>query len=102
MNLSIVMPCYNEAASLPELYRRLCAVLERIPGQVEFIFVNDGSRDATPQILADLVRRDRRAVAINLSRNFGHQAALTAGIDHARGDAVVVLDADLQHPTVRG
>lgn len=98
MLLSIVTPCYNEAANLAELHRRLDALAARIDEQVEFIFVDDGSRDATLDILKDIASRDPRARVVSLSRNFGHQAALSAGIDHAAGDAVVVLDADLQHP----
>lgn len=98
MRLSIVTPCFNESANIEELYRRLSAVADRLPGEVELVFVNDGSKDATLEKLTALAQRDGRAVVLNLSRNFGHQAALTAGIEHASGDAVVVLDADLQHP----
>lgn len=98
MHLSIVIPCYNEAANVAELHRRLAAVAGQIEGEIEFIFVNDGSGDDTFERLKDLVRSDPRVRVVSLSRNFGHQAALTAGIDHAGGEAVVVLDADLQHP----
>lgn len=98
MSLSIVTPCYNEAANVLELHRRLASVADRLDLPVEFIFVNDGSRDATFDLLRQIVEKDPRARAVSLSRNFGHQAALSAGIDAAGGDAVVVLDADLQHP----
>jgi polyisoprenyl-phosphate glycosyltransferase len=98
MRLSIVTPCYNEAANIPELYRRLTCVAERIAGEVEFVFVDDGSRDDTLSLLRQLALADPRVRVVGLSRNFGHQAALSAGVDHARGDAVVTMDADLQHP----
>lgn len=96
--LSVVIPCYNEAENVAELYRQLCDVVKCVDGDAEFLFVDDGSRDATLARLRELASRDHRVRAISLSRNFGHQAALSAGIDHARGDAVVVMDADLQHP----
>lgn len=96
--LSIVIPCYNEADNVAELHRQLCEVVKCVNGDAEFLFVDDGSRDATLARLRELSSRDPRVRAVSLSRNFGHQAALSAGIDHARGDAVVVMDADLQHP----
>src|SRR6476659_4416443 len=96
--LSIVVPCYNEEAVLPELYRRLDGVLQDVGDMdSELVFVDDGSHDATPQMLANLHQTDPRVRMIRFSRNFGHQIAVTAGLEHARGDAVVVLDADLQH-----
>jgi polyisoprenyl-phosphate glycosyltransferase len=98
MRLSIVTPCYNEAGNIHELFRRLDAVADSIAGEVEFVFVDDGSRDQTLEQLRELALLDPRARVVSLSRNFGHQAALSAGIDHASGDAVVVMDADLQHP----
>lgn len=98
MRLSIVVPCYNEAGSIDELHKQLELVAARIDGEVEFVFVDDGSRDATCEMLKKLAARDPRVRVISLSRNFGHQAALSAGMDHAVGDAVVVMDADLQHP----
>ena len=94
--LSVVIPVYNEAATLPELYRRLGEVLVEEPH--ELVFVDDGSTDDSRAVLLDLHRRDPRVVVLALSRNFGHQIAITAGVDHARGDAVVVMDADLQDP----
>jgi len=96
--LSIVIPCYNEAENIPELYRQLSDTAERIEGDVEFVFVDDGSRDATLDVLKALAHEDPRVRVLSLSRNFGHQAALSAGIDTAVGQAVVVMDADLQHP----
>ena len=96
--LSIVIPCHNEAANVAELHRRLSETAERIAGEVEFVFVDDGSCDDTLDRLKGLIGKDRRVRVLSLSRNFGHQAALSAGIDHAVGQAVVVMDADLQHP----
>src|SRR5512133_770400 len=98
MRLSIVTPCFNEAENIGELHRRLDALSAQLPCEVEFVFVDDGSRDATLERLRALAAGDTRARVVGLSRNFGHQAALSAGIDHATGDAVVVMDADLQHP----
>lgn len=98
MLLSIVTPCYNEAENVAELHRRLEAVAAQVDGEVEFVFVDDGSRDATLEQLRTIAATDNRARVVALSRNFGHQAALSAGIDHAAGNAVVVMDADLQHP----
>lgn len=95
--LSVAIPLYNEEAVLPELLRRTRAVLEGIAGGPhEIVFVDDGSTDHTLQILEAESARDPRIVVVALSRNFGHQAALTAALDHCSGDAVVVMDADLQ------
>jgi glycosyltransferase involved in cell wall biosynthesis len=94
--LSVVAPVFDEEALVEAFHARVCAVLEAIP--FELVLVDDGSRDGTPQLLAELAARDSRVRVIQLSRNFGHQTALTAGLDHARGDAVVMLDADLQDP----
>jgi dolichol-phosphate mannosyltransferase len=98
MLLSIVVPCYNESGNIAELHRQLDGVAARLDLDAEFVFVDDGSRDNTCELLKALAGRDPRARVVSLSRNFGHQAALTAGIQHAAGDAVVVMDADLQHP----
>src|SRR2546423_6857923 len=95
---SFEIPVYDEEESLPELERRLTAVLEQLDGEAEVIFVDDGSRDATPRLLRDLHERDERFKAIRFARNFGHQIAITAGLDHASGDAVIVMDGDLQDP----
>jgi dolichol-phosphate mannosyltransferase len=96
--LSIVVPLHDEADSISELVRRLDAALSTLAYEIEIILVDDGSRDATPTLIAEVVRRDPRFKGIRLSRNFGHQAAITAGLDFASGDAVVVMDGDLQHP----
>jgi glycosyltransferase involved in cell wall biosynthesis len=98
MLISIVVPCYNEEAGLAELHRRLAAVAATIGADHEIILVDDGSRDRTAEAIRRLAESDPHVRGVSLSRNFGHQAALSAGIDHAAGDAVVVMDADLQHP----
>jgi dolichol-phosphate mannosyltransferase len=95
---SIVVPVFNEAETLPELYRRMCAVMGGLDGTCELILVNDGSHDATPQLLRALQTADARVRVLEFSRNFGHQMAITAGLDYAGGSAVVVIDADLQDP----
>lgn len=96
--LSLVVPVFDEAESLPALHGRLAQVLDAIDIDAEIIVVDDGSRDATPLILAEIADADERVVDVRLSRNFGHQAAVSAGLDHARGDAVIVIDGDLQDP----
>jgi dolichol-phosphate mannosyltransferase len=96
--ISIVVPAYNEAGCLPKLHDELRRSLDHLPYRFEFLFVDDGSSDTTIAVLDDLRRRDPRVCYVGLSRNFGQQAALSAGLDHARGDAVVMMDADLQHP----
>jgi glycosyltransferase involved in cell wall biosynthesis len=95
---SIVIPVYNEEAVLPELYHRLTLMLEGLDGGAELVFVNDGSSDATLAVLKQFHAGDSRLRIISLSRNFGHQTAVTAGLAHVRGAAVAVLDADLQDP----
>ncbi|MEO0108591.1 MAG: glycosyltransferase family 2 protein [candidate division WOR-3 bacterium] len=94
--ISVVVPVYSERDVLPETYRRTRAVLSRLDLDYEFVFVDDGSRDDSYEILADLARQDPRVRVLRLSRNFGQQIAVTAGLDHAAGDVVVVMDADLQ------
>jgi glycosyltransferase involved in cell wall biosynthesis len=96
--VSVVVPAFNEQDVLPEFHRRLCAVLDQIGIASEVVYVNDGSEDHTFGIMRALRAEDRRVTVVDLSRNFGKEIALTAGIDHARGDAVVVIDADLQDP----
>ena len=96
--ISIVVPAYNEQDVLEEFHARLVAVLEPLDVELDILYVDDGSSDETPRILARLRARDKRVGIIALSRNFGKEAALTAGINHARGEAVVVIDADLQDP----
>jgi glycosyltransferase involved in cell wall biosynthesis len=96
--LSIVVPAYNEQEVLPEFHRRLGAVLDALGGQAEVVYVNDGSTDATLAVLQRLRGSDSRVAIVDLSRNFGKEIAMTAGFDHASGDAVVIIDADLQDP----
>jgi dolichol-phosphate mannosyltransferase len=98
MELSIVVPVYNEEATLPELRRRLVEILPDIGGEAEIILVNDGSRDGTASMIAAICREDRRFRGVHFSRNFGHQAAVAAGLRYAAGRAIVVMDADLQDP----
>lgn len=95
---SFVVPVYNEEENLEELYRRLSAVIDRMDGPAEVLLVDDGSRDRSYAIMLELNARDPRWKALSLSRNFGHQIAITAGVDHSRGRAVVIMDADLQDP----
>ena len=94
--LSVVAPVYNEEALVEQFCARVCAALEGLA--FELVLVDDGSSDRTPTVLDSLSDDDPRLRVVYLSRNFGHQTALTAGLDHARGDAVVMLDADLQDP----
>lgn len=96
--LSVVVPAYNEEEVLPEFHRRLSAVLVTLQGDFEIVYINDGSRDRTLEVMRSLRAEDPHVSIVDLSRNFGKEIALTAGIDHATGDAVVVIDADLQDP----
>jgi glycosyltransferase involved in cell wall biosynthesis len=97
--LSVVVPAHDEQESLEELVRRLTAALDAVPDvNWEAILVDDGSRDASYPLMVTLAGRDPRIKIVQLSRNFGHQVALSAGIELASGDAVVLMDADLQHP----
>ncbi len=96
--LSVVVPLKDEQDVVGALHDRLSATLDGLRETAEIIFIDDGSTDATPMLLAGLARRDARVQVIRLSRNFGHQAAVTAGLDFARGRAVVVMDGDLQDP----
>ena len=95
---SVIIPVYNEAEVVPTLYRRLTRVMEGLGEPYEIIFVNDGSRDDSPTLLRELWDRDKRVRFLSLSRNFGHQIAITAGLDRSSGQAVIVMDADLQDP----
>ena len=95
---SIVIPLHDEQESLRELHRRLVDVFPQLDGEVEVILVDDGSTDFSYPLMLELHGRDPRFKVVHLARNFGHQLAITAGIDLARGDAVVVMDGDLQHP----
>jgi glycosyltransferase involved in cell wall biosynthesis len=96
--LSCVMPAYNEAANLAELVPQVLTTLQALGSQIELILVNDGSRDATGSVIDALSQTHREVVGIHLSRNFGKEAALMAGIDAARGEVVVLMDSDGQHP----
>ncbi len=96
--LSVVTPAFNEAEGLPKLIEELTAVLEPLAEEYEIVVVDDGSSDDTLHVLSELNRADPRVRWIGLSRNFGHQAALVAGLEAARGDVVISMDADLQHP----
>src|SRR3954468_12326101 len=94
--LSIAAPMHDEEGIAAQFHARVVAAAGDVP--FELVIVDDGSRDDTPQILAEIAAGDERVKVVTLSRNFGHQAALTAGLEHVRGDAVVMLDADLQDP----
>ncbi len=95
---SFVVPVYNEEETLAELERRVTGVLDQLDGEAEVILVDDGSFDRSAELLDDLHRRDPRYKIVRFTRNFGHQIAVTAGLDFAAGDATIVLDADLQDP----
>lgn len=96
--LSVVVSVYNEEQALPLFYQTTKPILEALKWDYELIFVNDGSRDESLNILREISSQDEKAKVISFSRNFGHEAAMIAGIDHAKGDAIVCMDADLQHP----
>ena len=94
--ITVVLPVYNEVAVLRELCRQVIGSLATTPCRVELIFVNDGSADGSAELLDQLAHEDSRVRVLHLSRNFGHQAALQAGLSHATGDAVIVMDSDMQ------
>ena len=96
--LSVITPCYNEELVVEETYRRLTEVMSRTGMDYELVFVNDGSRDNTYALLLQLAQKDKAVKVIHFSRNFGHQCAVTAGINHCNGDLAVIIDADLQDP----
>ena len=99
--ISIVVPCYNEQEVFGETYKRLTETFEQLDKNkyhYEIIFVNDGSKDNTLEQIQNVIKQDPRVKGINFSRNFGHQIAITAGLDNCKGDAAVVIDADLQDP----
>jgi glycosyltransferase involved in cell wall biosynthesis len=95
---SVIIPVYNEALVIRETYKRLKTVMEQADGSYELLFVNDGSKDETIEILKELSLKDETVKYLDFSRNFGHQIAITAGMDYALGEAVVIIDADLQDP----
>lgn len=96
--VELVIPVYNEAGVIEEMHARICRVVDALLHDVRFTYVNDGSTDATGESLRALADRDGRVTTIELSRNFGHQAALTAGLDASHGDIVITMDGDGQHP----
>ncbi len=96
--LGVIIPCYNEEKVLPELLKELDKLDQALPSPVYFLFVDDGSTDETLEILTAVCDRDERVACLSLSRNFGHQSAISAGLQHARGDILAVIDADLQDP----
>jgi dolichol-phosphate mannosyltransferase len=98
IDISIIIPVYNEEKSISELYRRLRETVSQITESYEFIFVNDGSKDNSFGELLKLAEQDQHVFYINFSRNFGHQVAVTAGLDVCKGKAVVIIDGDLQDP----
>jgi polyisoprenyl-phosphate glycosyltransferase len=95
---SLIVPIYNEEEIIPELYRRLSAVMNRLDGLVELILINDGSRDRSLQLVRELHQKDQRICYLSFARNFGHQIAVTAGLNFVRGQVIIILDADLQDP----
>lgn len=95
---SLIIPIYNEEETIPELYRRVSDVMDSLDDSVELILINDGSRDSSLNLMRELQEKDARVCYISFARNFGHQAAVTAGLNFARGQVIVVLDADLQDP----
>lgn len=99
MLITIIIPCFNEEAVIRNTYRRVLAALHARPGfELELLFIDDGSSDSTPRILRELSSQDARVHLIQFSRNFGHQPAVSAGIQYCRGDVAVIIDADLQDP----
>ena len=96
--VAVVVPFLNEEENLPLMYERLSAAMAGQPEQLQLILVDDGSTDGSTRWVAELARRDSRVTLLRLSRNFGHQIAITAGMDHADTDAVIIMDADLQDP----
>jgi len=95
---SIVAPCYNEEGNLPELYRRIAEVMDESNEPWELVLINDGSIDRTSELMQELHQTDPRVHYLDFARNFGHQIAVTAGVDYAQGEAVIIIDADLQDP----
>ena len=98
MLLSVIVPVFNEEDVLDAFYKRTSTVFDMIPFETEFLFVNDGSTDTSLELLTSLRKHDPRVAIIDLSRNFGKEVAMTAGLDHSSGDIVVIIDADLQDP----
>jgi len=97
-SVDIIIPLCNEEEALPALHQQLCAVIDHMPYDFKICYVDDGSKDGTQKILQGFIEQDKRVIGLELSRNFGHQAALTAGLDQASGDFVITMDGDGQHP----
>lgn len=95
---SIVIPIYNEQENLPELYNRLKSIIDNLEGETELVLIDDGSKDNSLQMLEELNQKDSRVHYLSFARNFGHQIAVTAGLNYAQGKAIIVMDADLQDP----
>ena len=98
MLLSIIVPCYNEGESIKYTYQEIKKVVNNISIQHEIVFINDGSKDNTLQILKNIGQNDKSVKYISFSRNFGKEAGMLAGLEYITGDCVVIMDADLQHP----
>lgn len=98
ISVSYIFPIYNEAGNIPLLYERVCEVVADLPYEIELLFVNDGSTDSSLTLLLEVREQDERVTVIDLARNYGHQLAVTAGLDAATGDAVIIMDSDLQDP----
>lgn len=96
--ISVIIPVYNEEGNIEKLHERLNKTLEQLPSEKEYLFVNDGSDDRSLMLLAKLSEEDKHVKVVNFSRNFGHQVAVSAGLQYAKGEAVVIIDADLQDP----
>ncbi len=96
--LSVVVPIYNEEENISAFHAAVRAVMETLEESWEIVYVNDGSRDSSLSLLMEIQRRDPRVTVVEFSRNFGHQAALTAGLQVARGDAIMLMDGDFQDP----
>ena len=96
--ISIIVPVFNEEDNIEVFYQEVCRYMEPLKYQFELIFVDDGSSDATPLILERLSQHDSRLRGLIMARNYGHQLALTCGLDYADGDAVITMDGDMQHP----
>jgi glycosyltransferase involved in cell wall biosynthesis len=95
--LSVIIPVFNEEANIPVMYKRLTEILGGVI-EYEILFINDGSKDASHNIISGIANNDKRIKFINLTRNFGHQAALTAGMDFVKGDVIITMDCDMQDP----
>ncbi|NJC97436.1 MAG: glycosyltransferase [Anaerolineales bacterium] len=98
LKVDLVIPVFNESGVVEQTYAAVCAVIDRLPYRFNIYYVDDGSTDGTPDLIAALAKKDERIILLELARNFGHQAALSAGLDASQGDFVISMDADGQHP----